>query len=367
MSRSTAAGIAFLFTLLMACGGEPEVDPQPPRAVRSELVSLGGAERVRTFAGVTRAGRESNLSFKVSGTAVDVSVKLGDRVRAGQELARLDARDYQIEVGNSEAALRQVQATAAGARSSYMRTEGLYENNNASLADLEAARAQHDAAEASVRSAENALELAQTRLSYTTLVAPSDGAIARADIEVGENVQVGQTVIVLSAGQRGEVEIVVPEAFIGQIREGDTAEVQVDAVAGEDIDATVIEVGVTTTSSGTGYPLKLRFDTVQSAIRPGMACEVRLHLEARGGADRILVPPAAIAEDGRGRFAFVVREIADEQGVATRVEVTTGDLTSLGLEVLSGLEDGDRVVTAGVGRLVDGETVRLWHDPNAQP
>jgi hypothetical protein len=91
-----------------------------------------------------------------------------------------------------------------------------------------------------------------------------------------------------------------------------------------------------------------------------MAAELRFSFASPGGRDVVLVPPTAVGEDIDGRFVFVVRDLEQNVGHAKRLTVTAGDLTNDGLEILSGIEDGDILITAGIDRLSDGESVRLW-------
>lgn len=356
---SRLGSLGLVVIAVLGCGDAPEAEAPLPRLVRAETFYLEGGGRTRTFSGVARAGIESQLSFKVAGTIEDLRVQIGDQVAAGDLIARLDATDYEIQVADAEAALSRQQAAARSAASTYQRTEALYENNNASLSDLESARANDESARAAVQSAEKALERAQRQLSYCVLRSPIDGAIAQVMVEEGENVGTGAPVVTLTAGARTEVEVSLPEMLIGDVREGQKVIVRFSVDEGAPVNATVTEVGVSAVGGGTTYPVRARLDRPNESIRPGMAAEVDFSFDARSGRDVILVPPAAVAEDVHGRYAFVVAR-EDETLRLRRVEVSVGDLTAEGLEILGGIEDGATVVTAGVGRLIDGEEVRLW-------
>lgn len=346
--------------LLPACGSEPPPEPEGPRVVRAEAFYHEGGARVRTFAGVARAGIETQLSFKVTGTVERVGVEIGDQVAAQDLVAGLDDTDYRIQVEDARAALSRQEAAARNAAATYRRTEALYENNNASLADLEAARANDESARAAVESAQKALERAERQLSYTVLRAPIAGSISRVQIEEGENVQPGAPVATLNSGSRVEVEVSVPEMLITGVDEGQTVTVRFSAVPDRSFQATVTEVGVATQGGSSAYPVRARLEEETDEVRPGMAAEVGFTFESPRGHDVMVVPPSAVAEDIEGRYAFVVRE--DEEGVERvhRTDVRVGDLTSEGLEILSGIEDGDVVVTAGVDRLYEDEAVQLW-------
>jgi len=167
-----------------ACGDEiPELDPaiQP---VRTVTVGMSSGERVRQFSGVTRAGTESTLSFKLAGTVSELPAKVGQRIEKGTLLANLDPADYQLRVQRAHEGLRQAQAEARRAAANHERMRLLYENNNATIADLEAARAAEESIAAAVGGAQKSLELARLLLSYTELRAPVSGAIASVHIEV---------------------------------------------------------------------------------------------------------------------------------------------------------------------------------------
>lgn len=359
--RSLARALTAAAVLLALGGCADEPPPETTlRPVRSEQVFSSGAGRARSFSGTARAGQESRLSFKVSGTVELLEVNVGDRVVAGRLLARLDPQDYRLQLEDAEASLARMRAETRNAEASYARIRDLYENNNASLNDLDASRAGFESATAALESTEKKLEQARLQLSYTRLSAPTAGAIAQVPVEVNENVQPGQTVAVLSSEARPEVEIGMPEVFISRIREGQKVEVVFDAIGGRTFDATVTEVGIASTGLATTFPVKARLDRDEPQVLPGMAAEVLFRFDNEDGAERLEVPASAVGEDRAGRFVYVIEETESGLGRALRREVTVGGLTADGgLEILHGLVDGERVVTAGVSRIQDGLEVRL--------
>lgn len=352
-------GLLMICLLVPACEKAVPEPKQVIRPVRSQQVFFGGGQRLRSFSGVAQAGQQIELSFKVGGSVQRVLVKMGDSVKAGALVAELDAEDILLEMEEAEASLARQEADARNAAASYARIEALYEGNNASLAELDAARAQTETAQAAVRSAQKGLQLARRKTQYTRLLAPVDGAIVEKLVSANENVQVGQAVLRLNAGTEPEVQVTIPEVLIAQIAAGDTVEVRLDAIPGQTFTATVREVGVASTGGAT-FPVTVRLAKAQKEIRPGMAAEVAF-LFGQGGDKRphILVPAKAVGEDIHGRFAFVVVPAETGFGKAKRVTVVTGALTAEGLEVFEGLSDGDHLVTAGVHKLLDGQTVRF--------
>jgi len=360
--RRARAGRLLLVALpagWLACGGEPPPAEPELRPVRTLVVSSVDAARQRTFSGTCQPAVEPTLSFKVGGTISRLPVRMGQRVERGALIAELDPSDYRLQVEEAAAALRSAEAGARNAEASFERIRGLYENANASLTDYDAARAAAESSRANVESVRKRLELARQQLSYTRLDAPVPGAIAEVEVEVNENVRAGQEVVRLAAEAGYEVLVAVPESLIAEIRHGQSARVRFDALPGRELEATVTEVGVTTSTTGTAFPVKARLDEKDEALRPGMAAEVEFRLDAPGEGGRFRVPAHAVNEDREGRFVLVVEPSDEGRGVVRRRGVVVGALTPDGLEVLEGLKDGDLLVTAGISQLEDGDAVKL--------
>lgn len=329
------------------------------RPVRFQQVFATGGTRVRDFSGVAQAAVESRLSFRVAGTVNKVHVKVGDNVRSGQLIAELDPKDFELQVQEAEASLEQARAAARQAVAEHDRIRQLYENRNASLSDLDAARAADESARAQVKAIEKRLELARSQLGYTKLAAAVNGSIAEVTIDINENVKPGDKVAVMTSGSRLEVRVSIPGLLIAQIREGDDVRVRFDAVPARTFPARVTEVGVAALGQATTFPVTVLLTETDPELRSGMSAEVAFTFRSAADRDLFVVPPVAVGEDREGRHVFVVRRTGPTTGVVERRMVEIGDLTSDGLELLDGLVEGDLLVTAGVGKLRDSLEVLL--------
>ncbi|MCB2210734.1 efflux RND transporter periplasmic adaptor subunit [bacterium] len=363
MPRSLTRNLIFAACtalLLVSCGKEAAVTEAPFRPVRYEKALLTGGSRVRTFSGIAQPGVESTLSFKVAGTVQRVNVNVGDKVRRGQVIASLDPNDYNLQAEEARAALAQAQAQLRNANASYERTMALYENNNASKSQLDQAQAGYESAQAQVRSIEQRLELAELQVQYTRLIAQSDGNIAAVFVDENENVSPGSRVVDMTSGGKPEVSVSVPEVLITQVKQGSPAKVEFPSMPNTTFDATVTEVGVSSTGFATTFPVTVQLNLDQDDIRPGMAAEVSFRFETAATVEHIVVPPHAVGEDHTGRYVFVVEPGTEEGiGITRRRMVRVGELTPEGLEILDGILEGELVVTAGVSKIVDGQRVKL--------
>ncbi len=369
-ARITLAALTTIGAMTLLPGCQQEAPPAEPtlRPVRFLVVGDALEARRRTFAGTAQSGAESRLSFKVAGTLTEVPVKVGSDVKKGDLLARLDAGDFELQVQEAVAAYSQAQAQFRNAEATFNRTRDLYASRTASRQDMEQARAARDSARATVYSIGKRLQLARSQVKYTRLEAPVDGVVSAVAAEVNENVGSGQPVVVLSSGDSPEVRFAVPEVLIARIKTGDTVDAEFDAIEGRRFSAVVSEVGVTGSGTGSTFPVTARIEEPDEAIRPGMAAEVTVDFEIDEGQEpAVRVPPFAVAEDVEGRFVYLLEPGADGEGTVRRRAVRIGDLTADGLAVIEGLETGDRLVTAGVSRLVDGQKVLAESRPAAAP
>jgi RND family efflux transporter MFP subunit len=350
---------SLMSTLFVSCGSDEEVQEEVIRPVRYQQVFSTGGSRVRTFSGVAQFGTESNLSFKVAGTVEKIPVKVGDKVRAGQLLARLDQADYELQWKEAKAARDQARAQEIQGLANLKRVQTLYENRNASKSDLDAATAAYESAHEQDNILKKRRDLAKRQMEYCTLTAPVSGTISEVRVEVNENVNAGKGVLVLTSGSQLEVSVAIPEILISQIRERDQVIVTFDAIEEQRFDATVTEVGVGATGFATTYPVMLRLKETSPEIRAGMAAEVAFTFESSDRRERFIVPPVAVGEDRMGRLVFIVESSEPGIGIAKKKSVTVGQFDSEGLEILGGLTDGDYLVTAGVSKLRDGQKVKF--------
>lgn len=352
---------ALLMAAAQGCGrGDEPARRETIRPVRYVRVVRTPAMEVRTFAGSAKAAHESTLSFRVGGSIAFIGVAVGDSLQPGQPIAGLDPTDYQLNVRKAEAALARAEAGTRNAAANFERMRVLYENRNASLNDLDAARAAYESSQADVHALQNQTALARRQLDYTRLSAPAACAVAQVPVEVNENVTPGQAVAVITCGSQLEVKVAVPEGIIALIREQAQATATFDVVPDKAFAAVVTEVGVAAIGRETTFPVTVRLDGSDSRIRPGMAAAVTFHLEsAANAAGRIFLPPAAVGEDAQGRFVFTLERLAEGFGIVQRRGVEVGVIGAGGLEIVAGLAPDELVVTAGVSRIQEGLKVRL--------
>ncbi|MFC1667807.1 efflux RND transporter periplasmic adaptor subunit [Chlamydiota bacterium] len=338
--------ILFCCSLLCSCKPEKEVAEIVIRPIKSFRVQRDNGIRARTFSGASRSFTESKLSFRVSGMIEDLTVKLGEKVAKNQLLAKIDDTDYRLQVEDVEAKFH-------AAETDLGRMRQLYENNTISTQQLDQAIAQRDSIYAK-------LGLLKKQLSYAQLRSPINGYIAELNAEVHETVGAGQTIMMIDAEGDLEIGVSVPDSLIGFIKKGNTARIVFVNFKELVFEATVVEVARTADVITKTYPVTLKLERQDDRIKPGMTCDVIFSLQEEKRGEKLLVPSTAILENREGNnFVWIVDENTSK---VHKRQVSVGNLTTNGIEVISGITDGEIVASAGVNYLEEGQEVKLLEE-----
>lgn len=299
----------------------------------------------KDFAGMATPDDAVNLAFKVAGQVLDVPVSQGESVRKGALLAELDPRDIQLQVSADRSAYEQ-------ARSQMQRMERLLEHEAVSRQEFEAAQTRYAQAKSAY---DNALDL----LKDTKLRAPFASVVERKYVDNYERVQAGQTIVRVVAPVTTQVQFTMPESGLPLLASPATRfEVEFDNYRGVKFPA-VLKDYAKTSSDASGFPVSLRLTDVDAArypVSPGMSCTITMQ-SADPVPDAVSLPVSAIyAPAEGGTYVWVVTS----DGHVMRRAVTLGELFGRDRVVVdSGVEPGERIVTAGVYQLRQGERVRI--------
>jgi len=329
------------------------------RPVFYQKLSESNITGKRAFAGLSQAENEARLSFKVGGTLEKIHYKLGEPVKKGRVIAHLNSTDYEINYQKAFAAKKNAEIQLSAAKSTFERIEKLYASNNASLSDFEKVKTQFESAKTMLRSAETQLKAAKNQLDYTKLKAPYDGSISKIMAKENEMIGAGRPVLMFSSNGNIEIRTQVPENVIHNVKVGQPAKITFKTLPGKIYEGVVSEIGRSTGGAPT-YPLIIDIPEKHTEILPGMACTIEMTFSDDSNGKYIIVPPDAVAHDEGGDYVYTLKK-SDKEGIfiATRRNVTLGDLTSNGYEITAGLTPEDIIITAGLSFMYDGRKVRL--------
>jgi RND family efflux transporter MFP subunit len=347
--------------LLAACAKQA---PQPPapRAVIAQVVGATPVQSANVYSGEVRARYETDLAFRVGGKVVARLVDVGAVVKKGQPLARLDPQDAQLNVEAARSALAAAEADHELAKAEVERYRDLHDKKFVSKAVLDARETTFNTTKARLEQARAQARVAANQSSYTTLAAEADGVITAANLEPGQVVSPGQTVLRFARPDEKEVVISVPESRLAELR--DAKQILVSVLAAPDRPAAgrIREIAPNADAATRTFAVRVSILDPDPAIRLGMTANVALG--ERRADELILLPLSALTQIDGQPAVWVVDPQTSK--VALR-PVSVGAYREDGATVTAGLRRGEVVVTAGVHKLLAGETVRVVSEAVAAP
>jgi RND family efflux transporter MFP subunit len=342
----------FAATVLVSCGdsADDKGSETRPRLVRTTIVTDSGQVRMREFPGVVEANQKAALSFRVAGKISAIEVNESDEVSAEQALARMDSEDFRIRVDS--------------ARADYDRATADYERAEKLIGDGYISQTDYDNLKAQFENANAQLEAAERDLASTVLKAPFSGVVAKRHVENFEEVNAKQEILTLHDISSLLVRIDVPESVM-ILASRDTEDKQLtasfDAIPDQTFPLTFKEASSQPDEANGTYRVSFSMPALHGRlILPGMTVTVHAETPMYANQDSALIlPPGSVMEDQSGRFVWIA--VPTDSGLAkiSRKPVTTGQLSAEGIAILSGVDSGDQVVTAGMSLISNGQTVRL--------
>jgi RND family efflux transporter MFP subunit len=350
--RTTAVAASILIPItslaMAACtraDASATKDARPESAAVS-VVALPATLSTRawstTASGIVQANSTVDVAFQVPGKVVSVGPDEGQTVRAGQEIATVDATEYRL-------AVEQASAQADRAARDRDRNQPLLASGGIAPADM-------DHLESGARQSAAAAGLAKKRLADTRLDAPLSGIVARRAIEVGTTVAPGQPAFTIIDLDPVRVRVGVPETDIGHVTTGAPATVHIPALD-TSFTGHVSLIGVSADPSTRSYTVEIAVPNHERRLRAGMVAEATIQTKENRSA--LMIPASAVVHDGGVNGSTIVY-LLDRDGARVHSRrVTTGTARGDSLEITSGITAGEQIVVAGQQRLRDGASVQL--------
>ena len=338
----------------------------PPVALRPvvAMAAVADTHTVQSSLPATIEARYSTpLSFRVAGKIIERRVRLGDSVKAGEIVAKLDPADNAKSAASAAAQLSAAQHQLTYAEQQLTRDRAQAQENLIARAQLEQTENAYAAALAQRNQAQAQAALSADQLKYTTLVADRAGVITAEQADTGQNVSAGQAIYNLAWS--GEIDVVadVPETTLGSLAVGQTATVKLAALGGKPFAARVREVSPAADPQSRTYRVRMTLEAPTPEVRLGMTADVAFAQAPVSGASgasgassqAFTLPSTALFHAGKLPAVWIVK--ADGSLELRRVDVSRyGERT---VTVSNGISPGDRVVWQGVHTVSAGEKVRV--------
>ncbi len=338
-----------LSSLLSAC--EKPVEPAPPpRPALVVIVGETAANNAMILVGEVKSRFESNQGFRIQGKIIERKVDVGNFVKKGQIIARLDAADTNLSAAAAQADVRAAEANHALAKAEVERQRTLFNKKfiSASALDLREAELKTSAARLQQVKAQAAVSGNQSR--YTALVADRDGVVTQIHAEPGQVVEAGEMVAQIVDTKQIEVLVAVPESRMASLKVGDKVTIKLWADREKTYNGRVREIAPAATTTTRAFDVRVAITDADETVKLGMTAGVRF---AQDEADVIVIPTSALTQINGKSSVWII----DKNGIANPRAVTAGQFTENGVMIASGVQANEMVAIAGVHTLIKGQKV----------
>ncbi|MBR0555101.1 efflux RND transporter periplasmic adaptor subunit [Ciceribacter sp. L1K23] len=341
-------------TALSACQDEEQKAATEPRPVLSVVAIAEPAVKL-ALPGIVEARIETEFGFRILGRVVARNVQTGDLVKKGDVLAAIDPLALELAVKSAQSDLANSEAQLANAITTEERQKTLFERQSGAKAAYETAQLERKTAEAAVAKAKANLAKANEQLGYAQLVAEFDGVVTSTSAEIGQVVSPGQTIATVARPEERDAVIDAPETAGKLLQPGSVFDVSLQLDPSVRARGIVREIAPEADAATRTFRTRLTLVEPPEVMRLG---SVVTATATNGGEPAIRLPASAIRTDGAAHSVWIVDVSAAK--VALRPVTIDGDPSAGGpVTILSGVEPGDRIVTAGVNTLEEGQSIRV--------
>ena len=315
---------------------EEEVIPSVP--VEAAYVTKGNISAFFTGTASLEAEEEASVATKANGVVTKIYVEEGDYVKAGQALAKLDGERLALELARTEVSLNKL-------KREYERNDDLYTKQLISVEEYERVKSEYETQKA-------AYDLAKLELDYTTVRAPISGIVSQRFIKVGNTLQMNEPTFLISDFDPLLAIMYVPERELGKLKANQTALLSVDALQGSTFNGKIKRISPIVDATTGTFKVTVEVQDESRVLKPGMFGRVQIIYDTHQNTQ--LVPKEAIIEEDDRVSVFIVQDT-----IAVRVNINKGFTDAEYVEILSGVQEGDQIITAGQGSLRDSSKVEV--------
>ena len=340
--------LAMIFT---GCGNETvEIEKIP--YVKTQKVVPASVSTENIYSGTVCGRYETNMAFQVGGKILSRNVEVGNYVRNGDLLLTIDSKDILQQANQGDAQVNSALAQLKLAENNLNRYRQLFNEDAISAAVLDQYQTNYDAALANYKNAQAVARQSHNALAYTNLTANTSGVISAINVEAGQIVSAGQTVLTLVQTDELEVEINLPENKLSEIKIGDSAEISFWANS-EKVTGIVREISPMADSTARTYRVRISLPNLRAEIYLGMTASAAFPSKNLNS-NYCILPLSAIYQTGTQAQVWIVT--AENKTALKNVIVQEFENNEV---LVSGLNAGEIVITAGVHKLREGQEVRI--------
>ncbi|MBK8017827.1 MAG: efflux RND transporter periplasmic adaptor subunit [Betaproteobacteria bacterium] len=352
--RNACAAVALVLAGGIAGCKGPDKVPEPPRAVNVVRIEPGNGTTSAAYTGDVRARFETAAAFRIGGKMTERLVDVGDAVKRGQVLARLDPADQRLGVEAAQQGLTAARANHVQAKADFARFTDLFRQGFISAAEFDRHKAALDVASAQFEQAKAQVELNRNQADYTTLRATEDSVVTALLAEAGQVVDKAQPVYRLARPGQKEVAVNIPENRLSEFRKSQRLRIGLWANPSKLYNGKLRELAPNADAVTRTYTAKISIVDADDDVQLGMTAN--LFLDGTADASAIHIPSTALFQKGNDTAVWVVDAATSTVNLRP---VKVGAFADDHVVVTQGLNPGDTIVRAGVQKLFANEKIRI--------
>jgi RND family efflux transporter MFP subunit len=352
------------FLLLLRRGGKSESKNLPNGSDSEVIAAVVETEKVvprdiMEFIdsnGLAKAWQEAEISPEVSGKVKSILAEVGDELKAGDPIFKLNDELLRLQVEKARSLVTQLEGNYLSSKRDLSRKEKLYQDGVISELDLDLAKAKEKADRGLLEGAKTSLKIAQRDLRESTIRSPISGSLAERLIDIGTTVLPQMKVASVVDTSRIRIKIGISEKEIRKIKKGQQVEVYLDAFPNEKYQGTVFSVGLKANESTLTFPVEVEIvNNRDPMLKPGMVA--RLKIQTGNHLQVVVIPQEVTINEEGESFVFVVRD-----GVAHKAKITIDTTIDSQVIVEDGLSPGDFLITVGSRTISEGTRVTIKNE-----
>ena len=342
---------------LQSCGGETKVKEieKVDVAVTVGIAKLINQPELLSFSGKLEAETHSNLSTRIMGQIAKIKVETGQKVKKGQVLVEIHAKDIQAKKAQVKANSLAAEAAYANAKKDYDRYKVLFEQKSASQKEMDDITTKYNMTKAQLEAINEMGVGIDEMLRYTTIKAPYNGVITRKYMNEGDLASPGIPLVAIEKQGGFKVMARIPETEISKIKQNDLVMVKISALNNVEISGFVSEVNPSSQYTGNQFEAKIVLKPTReqkSSLYSGMYANVLLE---KGEMPSIMIPKKVLIHKGQLSGIYTLSQSGTAMLRWVRLGKTIGDQ----VEILSGLSDGEKYIISFSGKIWDGANVTI--------
>lgn len=342
-----------LFVLLTACEKAPQPAP-PPRPALVMIVGEKILSGSMALVGEVRPRYESSQGFRVAGKIIERKVDVGAVVKKGQVMARLDAADANLRAAAALADVRAAEASHALASAEVDRQRQLFAKKFISASALDIREAELKSANARLAQVKAQANVSNNQTQYANLTADRDGVVTMIRAEPGQVVEAGEAIVQVANNNELEVLVAVPESRMAEVKLNSPVTIKMWADQQKRYAGIVREIAPAADSATRAFNVRVMVQDADEFVKLGMTAGVKFSASALQQGAELSVPTSALTEINGKKLVWVI----DADNRAQPREVVAGQFTENGVQIISGLQAGEKIAIAGVHTLIKNQQVR---------